>query len=225
MKVKTIIFSSILLISLGAFIAINFINKKEEKKFVSFQGPIAGEQIADLKEVLKKLKLQEVTIEKFKQSQELIVMEVELSETIIWDESWGELSVFRKSQEVNFYGTGIYTTDLALIEPEDIKFEHNEKKIYVNAVKPQIKSIELDEDKTTYTVTDTGFFRFGDIKITPAQSQMVNQQVKAQMKEQMNKIEFYNQALTSAELSIEDLFKKIISNTDMSDYDILIIWE
>lgn len=224
-KIKYSIIFSLILILLGMFLAFNIINKKEEHRQISLGGPVSANQITDFRETVKKLKLEEATIEKFKQSQELIVMETELNQSITWDESWGNLGIFKKIQEVNFHGNGIYTTDLSQLETEDIDFDYIQKTIYIKALKPQVKSIELDESKTTYSIPETGLFRFGDIKITPAQNQMITQEVKNQMREKMNATEIYNKALTSAEMSLKDLLKKIISNTELKDYEITIIWK
>lgn len=224
-RIKYSIIFSVILILVGMFLAFNIINKKEERRQISLGGPVAGSQITDFRETVEKLKLEEATVQKFKQSQELIVMETELTQSITWDESWGTLGIFKKIQEVNFYGNGIYTTDLNQLETEDIDFDYTQKKIYVKALKPQVKSIELDESKTTYSITETGLFRFGDIKITPAQNQMITQEVKNQMREKMNATETYNRALTSAEVSIKDLLKKITAGTDLKDYEITVIWK
>lgn len=225
-KAKYIAIGSVLLVLVGMLIAFNIMNKKNERdNLISLTGPVVANQIADFKQVIQKLKLTQVTIEKFKQSQELIVLETNLAQSVTWDESWGNIGVFKKMQEINFYGKGFYTVDLQQIDNENINFKYNEKKIYITSPKPQIKSIELDESKTTYSLPEKGLFRFGDIKITPAQNQMITQEVKTQMKEKMNSTEMYNKAITNADISIKDLFKKIVSATDFKNYEIVVIWE
>lgn len=225
-KAKYIAIGSVVLVLIGMLIAFNILNKKNERdRAISLTGPVVANQIADFKQVMKKLKVAQATIEEFKQSQELIVLETDLAQSITWDESWGSLSMFKKLQEINFYGKGFYTVDLEQIKNTDIDFKYNEKKIYITSPKPQIKSIELDESKTTYSLPEKGLFRFGDIKITPAQNQMVTQEVKSQMKEKMNSTEMYNKSITSADTNIKDLFKKIISSTDFKNYEIVVIWK
>lgn len=224
-KIKYYLIASLILILVGMLIAFNLLNKKEDKQQISLMGPVTADKIVNVTETMKKLKLEQIVVQQIKQSQELIVMEIDLSESTTWDESWGEFDLFKKMQEINFYGKGIYTTDLAAITDDDIHFSHKNKTISINALKPIIKSIELDECKTTYSLTEKGLFRFGDIKITPAQNQMITQQVKAQMEEKMNSKELYDKAVSSAESKIKDLFTKILTNTDLNDYKIEIIWK
>lgn len=225
-KVKYIVIGSVSLVLIGMLIAFNIMNKKNEQdKLISLTGPVVANQIVDFKQVMKKLKLSQAAIKEFKQSQELIVLETDLAQSITWDESWGNISVFKKSQEINFYGRGFYTINLQQIDNEDIDFKYNEKKVYITSPKPQIKSIELDESKTTYSLPEKGLFRFGDIKITPAQNQMITQEVKTQMKEKMNSTEIYNKAITSADISIKELFKKIVNTTSFEDYEVVVIWK
>lgn len=225
-KIKYIAVGSIALVLIGMIIAFNIVNKKNESKNeISMTGPVIADKIADFTEIMRKLTLQQSTIEKFQQTQELIVFETDLTQNTTWNESWGNLDMFKKLQNINFYGKGMYTVDLKQIEQEDIEFDHNLKKIYVNSPKPQIKSIEIDESQTTYSLPEKGIFRFGDIKLTPAQNQMITQEVKAQMTERLNDTDMYNKALIGAENSIKNLMQKIIANTTFGSYDIVIVWK
>lgn len=224
-KIKIYIIMSIILVLSGMFLTFYIINHNNKRNEISLTGPVKAGQISDIKEVIQKLKLREVTINQIKQNQELIVMEVDLEQSIKWDDSWGDLDVFKKYQDINFYGIGLYTTDLSKLDSKDIVFDYLQNKVYVNVMKPEIKTIEIDEDKTTYKITETGIFRFGDVKITPAQSQMMSQEVKTQMKEKMNNNELYNKALLNTEISIKNLVSKIITDNNIGSYEIVVNWK
>lgn len=222
-KVKYYLIAICALIILGMIIGFKIMENKNKSKEISLSGPVIGNKIEDAREIIKRLRLQESAIQKFKSSQELIVFETDLTQTITWDESWGNMDIFKKLQEINFYGKAIYTTDLSKLD--NINFLHNQKKIYIHANKPQLKLIELDESKTTYSLPEKGLFRFGDIKLTAPQHQMITQEVKSKMKEDLIGTDIYNKAIISAEMSLKDLFNKIILNTEFKNYDILILWE
>lgn len=184
-------------------------------------------QAKEAEQLAENLKLQKAVVENIALKQELITSECDLSETVKWDDSWGNLSLFQKSQDITFYGKGLYTVDLNQITKDDITVENilSTKLVTINLSKPQIKSIEIIENNTVYSLTETGLLRFGDIKITPFQSQEITRQVKEQMRIKMEDEYYYNQALMDTQNSVKDLFQKILTETQTNDYMISVNWK
>lgn len=186
-----------------------------------------AKQAKQAQELAKKLKLKQAAVAAITQKQELITSEFDLTQTVKWDDSWGSLSLFEKSQDITFYGKGLYTVDLSLVTEEDFAVDDilSTKLLTVTLPKPQIKSIEIIENNTVYSITDTGLLRFGDIKITPYQSQQITSQVKEQMRLTMQGDFYYHQALEHSENSVKDLFQTILTQSQTEDYIISIKWK
>lgn len=186
-----------------------------------------AKQAKQAQELAKKLKLKQAVVAAITQKQELITSEFDLTQTVKWDDSWGSLSLFEKSQDITFYGKGLYIVDLSLVTEEDFAVDDilSTKLLTVTLPKPQIKSIEIIENNTVYSITDTGLLRFGDIKITPYQSQQITSQVKEQMRLTMQEDFYYHQALEHSENSVKDLFQTLLTQSQTEDYIISIKWK
>jgi hypothetical protein len=226
-KIITIltVITIIALLGLGAYIGIR-LTRPHNEDITNIEAKDA-KQAKEAKQLAENLKLQKAVVENMTLKQELITSECELSETVKWDDSWGDLALFQKSQDITFYGKGIYTVDLNQVTEQDITVDNvlTTKLLTINLAKPQIKSIEILENDTVYSLTDTGLFRFGDIKITPFQSQEITKQVKAQMRMRMEDDPYYKQALTDTQNSVKDLFRKILTETQTDDYIISVTWK
>ncbi|NRS86680.1 hypothetical protein BD780_003905 [Clostridium tetanomorphum] len=165
----------------------------------------------------------EAIINKIHEKKELIIMEAELSDKVVLDDSWGNFAVFKKITYINFNGKGIYTVDLSKIKAENITMQPNIKTIYINVPKPEIKSITINEEKTSYE-TEKGILRFGEITLSPAENQIMTQKVKERMKEKLSESDMINKALINTKKSIKEIILSVLNNKD-SDYTIVVYIE
>lgn len=155
----------------------------------------------------KKYITKETLVTQIKQKQKLITTEVNLNEKITIDNSWGNLSIFKKIQNINFIGTGIYVLDLSSIDPSNISI--NENSISVTLPKPSIEMVTLNEEKTIYETPERGFLRFGDIKLSPEEHQQLTGVVKDKMKNKMLEKQYYDTATNNSEKSVKTLIQSI----------------
>ena len=185
----------------------------------------SGVSEKEVKEVEQKLNLKEIIAEGFVKKSELITSEVSLSQEVVWDESWGDLDMLKKSQTIGFYGKGIYAVDLSRITDEDIIIEPSDNTlITIKLDKPTVKSIEILNNKTSYTY-EKGLFRFGNIEMTVQQSQLIEQEVKDKMLEKMQSEPLYSASLETARESVRDLFKNILSSVNEVNYIVSVEWK
>lgn len=54
--------------------------------------------------------------------------------------------------------------------------------------------------------------RFGDVKLTPEEHEIMIENVKKAMREKMNENEYSNKALTNSQKSMENIIKSILNN-------------
>lgn len=171
-----------------------------------------------INKIYKKTITRDAIVKKIHEKQDLITTEVELNNKIILDDSWGSLDVFKKVISIDFYGTGIYTVDLSKLNKENVLIQPS-KTITFEIPKPKVKSITLNEDKTVFK-TENGLLRFGDIKITPAENQLLNKKAKEKMREQLNQKHLVESSLSNTEKSIKKNIQYILSSYD--NYNIVI---
>ena len=212
----------VIIFMLGVKVGSRKESSNNEFQKVSISSDISEKEI---KEVEQKLNLKEIIVDGFAKKSELITSEVSLFQEIVWDESWGDWDMLKKSQTIGFYGKGIYIVDLSKITDEDIIVEPSDNTlITVKLDKPKVKSIEILNNKTSYTY-EKGLFRFGNIEMTMQQSQLIEQEVKDKMLEEMKSEPLYNASLETARESVRDLFKSILSKANGVNYIVSVEWK
>lgn len=165
----------------------------------------------------KKFISKETLVSAIKQKQKLITTEVELNEKITVDNSWGDWSIFKKIQNINFVGTGLYSIDLSTLSSKNIDIKENT--ITVTIKNPAIEMININHDKTSYEDTDKGLLRFGEIKLSTEDQQLLEKTVESKMREKMLEKQYYNTAISNSENSMVNLIKSIV-NTKGSIYTV-----
>ena len=162
----------------------------------------------------KKYISKETLVSDIKQKQKLITTEVELKETITVDNSWGDWTIFKKIQNINFVGTGIYSVDLSNLSSKSLDIKNNI--ITVTLPYPAVEMINTDPDKTSYEKTDNGILRFGEIKLSTEDQQLLQKTVESKMKDKMLETQYYDTAISNSEKSMVNLIKSIVNSTNPS---------
>lgn len=150
---------------------------------------------------------EESLVREIKNVNKIIPLEVELSQTITIDKSWGDFDVFKKFKQIKFFANCSYSVDLSQITTEDIDI--NENKLSINLPNPQIFSINIDRDKTIFEDSSNGLFRFGEIKLTSEEFEIIQDEVCKSFEETMKNDEMYNKVVSSTKLSLEKLVEQI----------------
>lgn len=209
-RIKRILILLLILIifGLGAYVAYDLYEKR-----LAIQTAAAAEAAA-FEALNQKLRLEAAIIESVHTKKELITLEVDVSDTVEWDDSWGSLDIFHKSQRIRFYGTGLYVTDLAQITSDDIRADPEQEILTVSLPKPAMKSVTIDEDKSEYESVEKGWFRFGNIQLTPEQYNAMYATVKAHMEKQLESPELYQQAEISAQAAAQEIFQLLVNTLD-----------
>ncbi|MBU3220906.1 DUF4230 domain-containing protein [Clostridium algidicarnis] len=187
--------------------------KKETKQWV----------VPNLKDTSHKFFTEEALIQNIVQKQEMITTEVELNQKTSIDDSWGSAITFKKIQHIYFYGRGIFVVNLSNITKDSISINGN--KLTLTVPKPYIKSINIDEEKTIYETPEKGIFRFGEVKLTPEEYEVMMTEAKNGMKEKLSSGEIYEDAVKNSEVSISKFVQSLFSEDTKNNYIINIKFE
>lgn len=177
-----------------------------------FKGDSKPWIVADANDTSKKFITKDAVIKKIQQKQKLITTEVEINEKATIDNSWGDISVFKKLQNISFTGKGVYVVDLSSLKSTNISIDSSNNVLTVKIPKPKVELVTIDESKTVYETPEKGLLRFGDIKLTPQEHEIMVENVKKTMTQKMNETEYSNKALTNSKRSMETLIKSILNN-------------
>lgn len=192
--------------------------------YVIFIAPKTGSHpwvIAKASDSSTKFITKETLVTQIKQKQKLITTEVNLNEKITVDNSWGDWQIFKKLQTVDFVGTGIYSVDLSKLSSKNIAISGNS--ISINLPKPAVEMVTLDENKTTFEPIEKGWLRFGDIKLSVEDQEILKRDVKDKMKDKMLEDQYYNEALKNSEKSMNNIIGTI--NNSGNAYSLKINFE
>jgi len=160
----------------------------------------------------KKFISKETLVSSIKQKQKLITTEIQLNESITIDNSWGTLAIFKKMQSINFVGTGLYDIDLSALNSKNVTIKNST--ITIALPKPSIEAVTLDPNKTTYNEPDKGWLRFGDIKLSTEDEELLRKTVQDKMKDKMLEKQYYDTAIENSKKSMLSLIKSVVSNTN-----------
>ncbi len=144
---------------------------------------------------------EDTIINKIKDVNKLIPLEIELSQTLTVDNTYFNLDIFKKSKKITFFANCSYSIDFSSLSNNNIKINNSTKDI----PKIDIFSIDIDENKTIYGDTEVGFFRFGDLKLSSEEINELYSSANDMFCKQMNNQNFFNQTLQNSQKSLEAL--------------------
>lgn len=162
---------------------------------------------------------EETLVNEVRSVNKIIPLEVELSESITLDNSFGNLEIFKKSKKLTFFATCSYSMDLSKLNKNDIILDKDTNEITIYLPKPEIFSINIDENKTIYSEPNLGLLRFGDIQISTEKLGYIRNKLTESFKNKMNDDDLYKKAINNT----TTLLQNLINNLTAESYKITII--
>lgn len=157
-------------------------------------------------------------IKEVKTANKIVPLELEISQDIIIDKSFGDLDIFKKSQSITFYAKCCYSVDLTKVEKSDIIIDKENKSITIELLQPEIFKISIEEDKTKYSDPELGLLRFGDIQLSSEEHGTLRQKLYKNFEDKMKDESLMAQAIYNTKISLQ----KIISDLTDDNYAITI---
>ncbi|MDV4149541.1 DUF4230 domain-containing protein [Clostridium sp. AL.422] len=155
---------------------------------------------------------EESIIKEVRNTSKIIPLEVELSKTITIDKSWGDLEIFHKYKRIKFFANCSFYIDLSNLKEDDIIIDENKKTLNITIPNPEIFTIDIIRDKTVYEDSSNGFLRFGEIKLTSEEFELIQKDVYKSFEMTLNEKDIYEKAISNSRLSITNLFRQIIGD-------------
>ena len=152
---------------------------------------------------------EESLVKEIKNVNKIIPLEVELSKTVTIDKSWGELEILKKYKRIRFFANCSYSIDLSQITTDDINIDNKNKELNIILTKPEIFSININRKKTEYEESSNGLLRFGEIKLTSEEFDLIQEEVNKGFEETMKSDEIYNKVISNTKMSLEKLLDQI----------------
>lgn len=184
------------------------------------ESTISAEQMQQATEKLKQVLANELS-----KNYILFSIVVDLQSTITLDQSWGSSEMFKKSQEIHFFGKGSYDTGVKNISSDYFKIDPINRQITLTLKNPVPSLVEIDEQNTTTTPANTGLLRFGDIKLTANERQKLTQKMIDQMDQIMTDENLYRQRLPEFTKEVEQTVQKTLQNSSFKEYRLSITFE
>lgn len=157
---------------------------------------------------------EENLVKEFKNVNKIIPLEVGLSKTITIDKSFGSLDIFKKYKEIQFFANCSYYIDLSTLNINDITLDNFNNIIEIKVPYPEIFNISILRDKTIYSNSSNGLLRFGEIKLTQEEFDLIQNEVYKSFEETLKNDDLYNEAIENSKISITTLLNKL-TNKDV----------
>ena len=157
-----------------------------------------------------KISTKDSIIDKIHNTNKIIPLELELSQSVLIDNSWGDLDVLKKYKNITYFAVCSYMIDLSKISTNDISINNTSKIISITVPNPTIYLIDFDYDKTQYEESINGLLRFGNISISPEDSIRIENDVKIKVKEKMLEDSLYSKSTKASKESISNLLRQIL---------------
>ena len=144
--------------------------------------------------------------------QELIVMEqpIQFTETLHREGPW-EWEVFRRTKNITYYGTGVYTVDLSKLNQGSISVDEASKMVKLTIPHAALQYINPDFEKIEFEDTEKGLLAFTDITLTAEEHATIEESVVEGMRELLSTPEVKSSADEFATMKVWDIFQPLVS--------------
>ena len=151
-----------------------------------------------------------------RKKQELVVYEQDLSAKETITTGLFDMEIFQKSMEMTSYGTAVYTVDLSVLNSEDITYDENTSLAVVTVPHAALKSVSVDAEKTEFSDVEHGLLTLGEIRLTPEQQNLIEQELQTQLQETASDETLLQKADLAAQDALQELFGTVLHTLDPS---------
>lgn len=184
--------------------------------------PFQTEKTADSHEILlkdnglmgyKAVDFQMPILEEARRQAQLIVDEQDIHVSSQITDAWLlNLKAFSKYQDVELYGTGIYTVDLSRLTEDDIVMDSEKHTVLITIPYPELHDVSFDPSRTVVGDVKREWLGFGDIVLNEKQQKKFETEAIDKLTNRLEKNDCFRRAEDYARLSAEDLFGSVVGN-------------
>lgn len=160
----------------------------------------------------KDSEITEIIATENRELKQLIVYEQDVEAAMDITDMFLDIEWFKKKQTVHLTATAEYIIDLAKISEDDVSVNRADRVITVTIPRAELKNVVIDFSKTTFDDIERNIFGWGDIKLTPEQTNEVEKDLQEALLEEASQTPY----LTSADLAgmrqVEAVYRKVLTN-------------
>lgn len=154
---------------------------------------------------------EESLVKRINNVNKLITLELELTQTVTIDQSYGNLDILKKYKRIKFYSNCSYYIDLSQITKDDLFYNKDLNILNLTIPNPNIYNISIDKEKSNEETSVNGFLRFGEIKLTTEEFKTLELEIIKTLEEKLNTPPLFDEAKVKTKVSIENLIKDFVS--------------
>lgn len=141
---------------------------------------------------------------------DFVVLEQDVTVTTRVSQALANLALFEKSKVIRSYGMGVFTVDLSKLSSADITLDTELHVVSIAIPHAALSYITVDVEKTEFEETKKALFAFGDIKMTTEQQNLLEQNIRDAMTQQLSSADMLERADIFALSQVHDLFAPIV---------------
>lgn len=147
-----------------------------------------------------------------REKSDFVVLEQDVTVSTRVSQALANLALFKKSQIVRSYGTGVYTVDLSKLSAEDISLDRDFNLVTISIPHAVLAYVTVDVEKSEFEETKKALFAFGEIKLTNEQLNLLEQSIQSAMQEQLGSADMLAKADEFALSQVQKLLEPIVQS-------------
>lgn len=201
LKRKIKLFSIIIIIILLSFLFLKNIYNKKPNPSLPVMKSINNSRFISEESLIKRIN----------NVNKLITLELELSQVVTVDQSYGSLDMLKKYKRIKFYSDCSYYIDLSQITKDDLFYNEDLNTLNLTIPNPKIYNVSINKENFKEEKSVNGFLRFGEIKLTTEEFKNLELKVIEDLEKKLNDKPLLDEAKVKTKVSIENLMKDFLS--------------
>ena len=107
--------------------------------------------------------------------------------------------------------SGVYTVDLSGMKADSVLVDENQNTVLILIPHAKLQYVNADLNKTEFEDTEHGILAFGDIKLTPEETSLLENTVYTSMEERLSEQELLDEADRFAKLKTWEMFQPLVT--------------
>lgn len=125
-----------------------------------------------------------------------------------------DFDFLKKTQTVSYTGTGYFVVDLDRLTADNIVTNSGDKTVTIKINHAYLQAIEIDPDKIIIEEVKEGLLARGDIKLTVADYNMIEQELRSRLEEKFNTASNGQTADKNALKMVKEVYEPVVKAID-----------
>ena len=125
-----------------------------------------------------------------------------------------DFNFLKKTQNVSYTGTGYFVVDLDRLTADNIVTNSEDKTVTIKINHAYLQAIEIDPDKIIIEEVKEGLLARGDIKLTVADYNMIEQELRSRLEGKFNVVANGQAADKNALKMVKEVYEPVVKAID-----------